>query len=108
MRRTSALRSLVDLQKLERVPQQPERDILGFFIEHAPLRRWQRDILSIIREESYYFVPQRMTKIMNEGWASFWHRRMLTRGLLDASEIVVFADCHSAATMTSRGKMNPY
>ena len=48
----------------------PERDVLLFLLEHAPLERWERDILEIVREEAYYFAPQRQTKIMNEGWAS--------------------------------------
>jgi stage V sporulation protein R len=49
-----------------------------------------------------------MTKIMNEGWASFWHSRMLTHGLLDTGEIVDFADCHSGATAAVPGQLNPY
>ena len=54
-------------------PEQPEKDVLLFLIEHAPLKPWQRDVLSIIRDEAYYFAPQGQTKIMNEGWASYWH-----------------------------------
>ena len=47
--------------------------MLGFLLEHAPLERWERDVLAVIRDEAYYFVPQMQTKIMNEGWASYWH-----------------------------------
>jgi len=87
-------------------------DVLGFlgFDERMDgrLEAWQKDIVRIVRAEAYYFQPQRMTKIMNEGWASFWHSRMLTGGVLDSSEIVDFADCHSAATMSTPGRMNPY
>ena len=54
-------------------PERPEKDVLLFLIEHAPLKPWQRDVLSIIRDEAYYFAPQGQTKIMNEGWASYWH-----------------------------------
>ena len=43
--------------------------MLLFLLEHAPLERWERDVLAIIREEAYYFAPQVQTKIMNEGWA---------------------------------------
>lgn len=57
------------VEKSKNFPEQPERDVLLFMIEHAPLERWQRDILSMVREEAYYFVPQAMTKVMNEGWA---------------------------------------
>jgi stage V sporulation protein R len=82
--------------------------VLGFLAEEADLAEWQRDILRIVRQEAYYFVPQRMTKIMNEGWASFWHSRILTRSVLGADEIVDFADCHSGATATQPGQLNPY
>ena len=47
--------------------------MLLFLLENAPLERWERDILEIIRDEAYYFVPQMQTKIMNEGWATYWH-----------------------------------
>ena len=53
----------------KKFPEKPEKDVLQFLLENAALRRWQRDVLSIIREESYYFAPQGQTKIMNEGWA---------------------------------------
>jgi stage V sporulation protein R len=87
-------------------------DVLGFLAadDHMQgrLAPWQQEILRIVRAEAYYFQPQRMTKIMNEGWASYWHSRMLTGGVLDVSEIVDFADCHSAATAAAPGRMNPY
>ena len=87
-------------------------DLLGFLAEDermaGRLEPWQTDLLRIVRAEAYYFQPQRMTKIMNEGWATFWHSRMLTEGLLDSSEIVDFADCHSSATVQGPGRLNPY
>ncbi len=86
----------------------PTHDVLGYLALHAPLEDWQREIVALVRAEAYYFQPQRMTKIMNEGWASFWHSRMLTHGVLDASEIVDFADCHSGATAQAPGRLNPY
>ena len=52
-----------------RFPERPEKDVLLFLIEHAPLKNWQRDILSIVRDEAYYFYPQAQTKVLNEGWA---------------------------------------
>jgi stage V sporulation protein R len=86
----------------------PTYDVLGFLAEHADLAPWQRELLRIVRREAYYFAPQRMTKIMNEGWASFWHSRLLTGGILDPSEILDFADCHSGATAAPPGQANPY
>jgi stage V sporulation protein R len=91
-----------------RLSRLPTYDILGFIQDAAPLESWERDMLHIVRSEAYYFSPQRMTKIMNEGWASFWHSRLLTGGILDHSEILDFADCHSSATATGGGQLNPY
>lgn len=86
----------------------PTFDVLGFLLERAPLERWQHDIVRMVRAEAYYFMPQRMTKIMNEGWASYWHSRILTGGVLDVSEVIDFADCHSGATASPAGQLNPY
>ena len=94
--------------KSESFPPQPERDILKFFIEYAPLKKWQQDILSIIREEAYYFAPQGQTKIMNEGWATYWHSRMMTEKILTDADIIDYADHHSGTVATSPGKLNPY
>ena len=52
-------------------PENPQKDILLFLMNYAPLERWQHTILEIIRDEAYYFAPQGMTKILNEGWASY-------------------------------------
>ena len=84
------------------------RDIMLYLIEHAPLEDWQADILAILREEAYYFLPQRMTKIMNEGWASYWHSTIMTRNALNASEIIDFADKHAGVMAMSRQNINPY
>ena len=46
-------------EKQKKFPEAPERDVLLFLIENAPLERWERDILEIIRDEGYYFLPQR-------------------------------------------------
>ncbi|MBP7146200.1 MAG: SpoVR family protein [Acidobacteria bacterium] len=94
--------------KRRRFPPAPRRDVLGFVLAHSPLETWERDILGIVRDESYYFLPQRQTKIMNEGWASYWHTTMLTEGLLDPGEVVDYADQHSGTTATSPGRLNPY
>ena len=91
-----------------RVPERPERDILKFLLDHAPLERWERDVLDVIRTESYYFVPQRQTKIMNEGWAAYWHSKMMTEKVLDASEIIDYADNNAGVMATAPGRLNPY
>lgn len=58
-----------DKEKVKVFPENPVRDVMGFLLKHAPLESWERDVLSITREEAYYFAPQGQTKIMNEGWA---------------------------------------
>jgi len=103
--REEILNRAEDTQKF---PEHEERDVLRFLLHHGQLRRWQRDVLSIIREEAYYFIPQGMTKIMNEGWASFWHSRMMTTKILDSSEVVDYADHHSGTLCCSPGSVNPY
>jgi stage V sporulation protein R len=89
-------------------PPRPVRDVLGFLVEHAPLQLWEQDVLSMLREEAYYFAPQGMTKIMNEGWAVFWHSHLMTRHLADASEIIDYCDTHSGTLSTRPGQINPY
>ena len=79
-----------------------------FLIQYAPLENWQREILSIIREEAYYFAPQGQTKIMNEGWASYWHSTMMTQHVLRDSEIIDYADHHSGTLGSRPGQINPY
>jgi stage V sporulation protein R len=85
-----------------------EKDILKFLRNHAPLTDWQQDILNIIREESLYLAPQGMTKTMNEGWASYWHSRIMTEKVLNSSEIIDFADSHSGVMNMPHGNYNPY
>lgn len=89
-------------------PVEPVRDVLSFLIHYGPLEDWQQDILTIIRDESYYFAPQGMTKTLNEGWASYWHSHMMTRHILNDSEIIDFADHHSGTTFMQMGGYNPY
>ena len=96
------------LEEMKKFPENPEKDILLFLMENAQLERWQRDVLSIVREESYYFAPQGMTKIMNEGWASYWHSKIMTEKACTADEIIDYADHHSATMATQPGSLNPY
>ena len=99
---------LRDLQAVPSFPDHPEKDVLLFLIEHAPLKTWQRDILSIVRDEAYYFFPQGQTKILNEGWASFWHSTIMTQKALHPSELMDYADHHSGTMATSSRRLNPY
>ena len=88
-------------------PEQPERDVLMFLLAHAELEDWERDVLEIVRDEAGYFAPQRQTKIMNEGWAVYWHSKIMTQKALDASEIIDYAE-QNAVLSSSPGQFNPY
>jgi stage V sporulation protein R len=95
-------------QRRRIIPKQPMRDVLLFLLEHAPLEPWQHDVLSIVRDEAYYFAPQGQTKVMNEGWATYWHSTIMTRHFLDATEIIDYADHHSGTVHMPPGNFNPY
>jgi len=95
-------------QKIKNFPENPQKDILLFLLNYAPLENWQRTVLEIIRDEAYYFAPQGMTKIMNEGWASYWHSRIMTEKAMTDSEVISFADHHAGVVATSPGRLNPY
>lgn len=84
------------------------RDIMKFLMDAAPLKEWEADIIGILREEAYYFLPQRMTKIMNEGWASYWHSKIMTQHACRSSEIVDFADVHAGVMVMGKRNINPY
>ncbi|WP_258109844.1 SpoVR family protein [Alicyclobacillus sp. SP_1] len=87
----------------------PQKDILLFLIEHSPaLKSWERDILSILREEMLYFWPQLETKIMNEGWATYWHLRIMRELDLTPEDAIEFAKMHSGVVLPSRTSINPY
>ncbi len=89
-------------------PERPLRDVLQFLLEHSPLEDWEADVLSMIREEAYYFTPQGQTKVMNEGWATFWHSRLMTRHILTDAEVITYADHHSGTVAMAPGQINPY
>lgn len=90
-------------------PEHPEKDLLWFLEEHAPhLKDWQRDILTMMRDEMLYFWPQMETKIMNEGWASYWHIRILRELDLTEEETVEFSKLNSSVVQPSRNSLNPY
>lgn len=91
-----------------RIPERPERDVLLFLMMNAPLKNWQQDVLSIVRAEAYYFAPQGMTKIMNEGWASFWHSKMMTEKIMNDSEVIDYADACAGTLAMSPTSFNPY
>jgi len=87
----------------------PQKDLLFYLMENSPvLQPWQRDVMAMVHEEVEYFIPQMQTKIMNEGWASFWHARIMRELDLSDNGHIEFADLHSAVVSPQKGKLNPY
>ncbi|WP_442909352.1 SpoVR family protein [Halovenus sp. HT40] len=99
-------------------PEEPQRDILAFLRKHGrrydrdaekavEMEDWQKDILEILRTEAYYFAPQKMTKVMNEGWASYYESLMMAdENFADGNEFITYAD-HMSKVLGSGG-LNPY
>lgn len=98
------------------IPPSPESDLLWFIAHYAPdLEGWERDILLAVREESFYFQPIFACQIMNEGWASYWHARLLREARFLPSELYVDAiKTHSDVVRPYAGEaqvslqVNPY
>ncbi len=98
-----------NVNKRKKIPPRPEKDVM-LFIEHysRELTDWQRDIMTMIREEMLYFWPQLETKIMNEGWASYWHQRIIRELDLSSDEAIEFAKLNAGVVQPSRTSINPY
>lgn len=94
---------------IKKFPPQPEKDLLLFIESFSrELTEWQRDILTMMREEMLYFWPQLETKIMNEGWASYWHQRIVRELDLTSSEAIEFAKLNAGVVQPSKTGINPY
>jgi stage V sporulation protein R len=94
---------------LKRVPPTPDEDLLLFVRDHNPfLQEWEKDLLTIVHEEAQYFIPQIETKIMNEGWASFWHKRILDALELPQELHLEFVVRHNQVVRPIPGQLNPY
>ncbi len=93
-------RELAKKQEVPRFPETPEENILYFLEKHSPiLETWEREIVRIQRKISQYFYPQRQTKVMNEGWATFWHYTLLNRldelGMMPEAYMLEFLQSHT-------------
>ncbi len=105
-----------EVKKRAPIPPHPERDLLWFIASYAPdMESWERDIFLAVREESFYFYPVFATQIMNEGWASYWHARLLREADFIPQQAYLDAiKCHSdvvrpiAADQQVSLSVNPY
>jgi stage V sporulation protein R len=96
----------LDLQKN---PLEPEEDILLFIRDNnRHLMAWQQDLLTIVDEEARYFLPQIETKIMNEGWASYWHHKIMNALDLPQEIYMEFLVRHNQVICPHPGGINPY
>lgn len=98
--------------------EQPRTDVLGFLRDRAQtydpetestvdMEPWQIEVLDTLRKEAYYFAPQKMTKVMNEGWASIYESLMMSEeGFASENEFLTYAD-HQSRVLGSPG-LNPY
>lgn len=95
--------------ELRRTPLVPDEDLLLFLRDHNPyLAEWEKDLLTIVHEQTQYFIPQIETKIMNEGWASFWHKRILESLELPQALHLEFLVRHNQVCRPIPGQLNPY
>ena len=101
--------AVIDFGLLDRKLLEPDHDLLAFLLEYGgPWSTWQSDLIEIVRDESKYFIPQIKTKILNEGWASFWHYKILHDLKLDDKYHVPFMKMHNAVVRPHIGGVNPY
>lgn len=92
----------------EAVPERLQEDLLAFLAERGKLSEWEKDLINIVRDESIYFIPQLETKIMNEGWASYWHYQLLNKLELPQGLHLEFLQRHNLVIRPHQGNINPY
>ena len=93
---------------ISKVPINPEDDVIKFICEYGRLQEWEKDVLRIVKRETEYFLPQIETKIMNEGWASYWHYNILKQLELPQGLHLEFLKRHNDVIAPHLGSLNPY
>jgi len=94
---------------LEKVPLAPQYNLLRFLAEHSKfLKEWERNLLLIVEESSKYFIPQAMTKVMNEGWACTIHYKIMNELNLPDNLHLPFIKLHNQVIRPHLGQVNPY
>ncbi len=97
-----------------KTPPTPQYDVLKYITEHSPkpLREWEKDVLEVLRRQARFLGPQMRTKLLNEGWATYWHTRIMRQlyqeGYLNAREHGVFNDSHSKVLAKHKKGLNWY
>ena len=98
----------IELPDVEKIPLEPEDDVMGFIIKYGSLSEWEKSILKIVKRETEYFIPQIETKIMNEGWASYTHYNILKELDLPQDLHLEFLKRHNDVIAPMIGGLNPY
>lgn len=98
----------IEIPDLSKIPLEPCDDLVGFIIKYSKLEDFEKTILKIVKRETEYFMPQIETKIMNEGWASYWHYNILKELHLDTGLHLEFIKRHNDVIAPIVGGLNPY
>jgi len=104
----------INIKKLKfKTPPEPTYDVLGYIIKHSRrLQDWQKDILSVIRTQANSLMKQARTKLLNEGWATYWHthimRKLFEEGWFDHEDHEVYTKFHSAVLAENKMGFNWY
>lgn len=92
-----------------RFPREPEPNLLDFIERHARgLEDWQRDVISIVRSEQSYFLPQMRTRVLNEGAAVLAHQEVCQRLFLPADRYWEYEQLNASVLQPRPGEVNPY
>ncbi len=98
----------IEFPDLDKIPIEPEDDVVDFIIKYGDLQEWERTVLKIVKRETEYFLPQMETKIMNEGWASYTHYNILKELNLPDGLHFEFLKRHNDVIAPIVGGLNPY
>ena len=94
---------------LEKVPLRPEYNLLQFIANNSKhLKEWERNLILIVEESSKYFIPQALTKVMNEGWACTIHYKIINELNLPDRLHLPFIKLHNQVVRPHLGQINPY
>jgi len=94
---------------LSKIPLRPEYNMIRFIAEHSKhLEEWERNLILIVEESSKYFIPQALTKVMNEGWACTIHQKIINELNLPDSLYLPFVKLHNQVIRPHLGQLNPY
>jgi stage V sporulation protein R len=94
---------------LDKIPLERDYNIMSFIIENSRnLNEWQRNLISIVEDSSHYFIPQALTKIMNEGWAVLMHEKIVQELNLPDKYHLPFIKLHNQVIQPHLGAVNPY